>query len=109
MTLLRAIWRGEGRLWVTYWLWGVGGNMAFAIALALSILYLQPTLAAAVWLWGLYGVSLVWFIFVFVAIWRSARRYPGPRIWAILARLGTILGIFRMAAEALYLLFLYVV
>lgn len=29
MQLIRSVWRGEVRLWATYWLWGVAGNMTF--------------------------------------------------------------------------------
>lgn len=99
--LVRAVWRGEVRLWVTYWLWGVGGNMSFVLVLAL--LYLAMGLGGRPWLWLVYAASLVWFVFIFGAIWRAAGRYSGPRLWAVLARLGVCVGIVRMAAEAIAL------
>lgn len=48
----------------------------------------------------MYGLSLVWFVFIFGAIWRAAGVYPGRRLWAALARLGVLVGIVRMPVEA---------
>lgn len=93
------VWRGKVRLWITYWLWGVAGNMGFLLVLAL--LYLGP--GSRPWLWLVYLASLLWFVFIFGAIWRAAGRYPGPPVWAMLARLGVCIGIVRMAAEAIVL------
>jgi hypothetical protein len=93
------IWRGESRLWVTYWLWGVGGNMAFlAVLIAMAYQQISP-----IWLWHVYELSVIWFIFVFGAIFRSTAHYRGPRIWTALARLGVMIGVARMAAEAVLL------
>lgn len=98
MQLIRSVWRGEVRLWATYWLWGVAGNMTFVLVLA--VLALLGGAASELWLWAVWLVSLAWFVFVFGAIWRAAGRHRGPRIWAVLARLGVCLGIVRMAGEA---------
>lgn len=100
MTVLRALWRGEIRLWVAYWVFGVGGNMSFVLALALLGLggAGRPSLGL------LYLASLAWFVLIFGGVWRSAGRYPGPRLWAVLARLGVSVGVVRMAGEAAYLL-----
>lgn len=98
--LVGAAWRGRLPLWLTYWVLGVGGNMGL---LAVLVLAWAAAGAAPYLLWGLYALSLAWFVFVFGAIWRAAGAYRGPRIWAVLARLGVTVGILRMAAE-LYLL-----
>jgi hypothetical protein len=102
MAFLRAAWAGRVRLWITYWILGVAGNMSFVAVLAilgLSTGDRLKVLMILVWL-----ASLAWFVFVFGAIWRAAGAYEGPRIWAVLARAGVLVGIVRMAAEAWYIL-----
>ena len=101
LTLARKLWQGRVRLWVTYWVFGVGGNMSFVALLAASYALAGPDARAQ--LWTLYLLSLAWFIWIFGGIWRSARRYPGPAVWAGLARLGVCVGIVRMTGEAIAL------
>jgi hypothetical protein len=98
---IRTAWQGRLPLWLTYWVLGVGGNMSFVAVLA--ILWLLAGPAAWVWLWILYLLSLAWFIFIFGAIWRAAGAYPGRRLWAVLARVGVLIGIVRMSVEAVLL------
>lgn len=102
MEFLRQAWAGRVRLWIAYWILGVAGNMAFVAVLAaiwLSTGDRLKVLLILVWL-----ASLAWFVFIFGAIWRAAGAYDGPRIWAILARAGVLVGIVRMAAEAWFIL-----
>jgi hypothetical protein len=98
MLFVCDLWRGKVRLWITYWICGVGGNMSF-VALLLLIDATHGA-AARIWLWPVYACSLVWFVLIFVGIWRAAGRYRGPAIWSLLARLGVLVGIVRMAGEA---------
>jgi hypothetical protein len=92
-------WRGELPLAVTYWLWGVGGNAGLALLLWRMLTQANRAQGEVRRLWLVYGMSLVWFIFVFGAIWNSAGRYGGPPVWKWLARLGVFSGIVRMAVE----------
>lgn len=101
MHWIRAAWLGQLPLWLTYWILGVGGNMTFVAILFLT--YGAAGASAQPALWAIYLVSLVWFVFIFGAIWRAAGAYPGRRIWPILARLGVLIGILRMSAEAVLL------
>ncbi|MDX1653601.1 MAG: hypothetical protein R3310_00170 [Candidatus Competibacteraceae bacterium] len=97
MKPLSRCWRGDLPLPVVYWLWGVGGNMSL-----LALLVVLWAGGASPWLlWPVYLISLGWFVPIFFGIWRSAGTYGGPRIWAVLARAGVIVGIFRMALEFL--------
>lgn len=99
--VLADAWAGRLPLWLTYWVLGVGGNLSlFALLL---LLVAGPGLGAAGLLWGVYLGSLLWFVFVFGAIWHAAGRYDGPRHWALLARLGVLLGVVRMSGEAFVL------
>ena len=72
--MIRRVWRGEVRLWITYWVWGVGGNVAFVGLLAPLTVAAAFDPAGGVWPWAVYLGSLAWFVFVFGAIWRSAGR-----------------------------------
>ncbi len=92
-------WRGELPLPVTYWLYGVGGNVGFALLLWRTMTKANDIESEARRLWLIYGMSAVWFVFVFGAIWNSSGRYGGPRVWKWLARLGVLSGIGRMAVE----------
>lgn len=99
---LRGLWQGRQPLAITYWLIGVGGNMAF-LALLIALYLLGASLAV---LWLIYLVSLAWFVLVFVSVNRAARIYPGPAIWPLLARAGVWIGVVRMWGEAVLLMVL---
>jgi hypothetical protein len=92
-------WRGELPLAVTYWLWGVGGNVGFALLLWRMTAETSRMRRGGHRLWLVYGLSVLWFVFVFGAVWRSSGRYPGPPLWRGLARLGVLSGTLRMAVE----------
>lgn len=94
--LLVRLWRGDVPLRVTYWVGGVIGGVLGTILASLAILSgsLILQLLAFVLLAGHY-------IFMIVAIWRSAGKYTGNRIWAHLARLSLVLGFLRAFASLL--------
>ena len=83
------LWRGEVSLSVTYWVWGVLVNI---LTRALIVFAVLVTHARSVVL-GLGLLYIVYGLFMFVAIWRSAGRYGGRRIWADLARVSLVLVI----------------
>jgi hypothetical protein len=95
-------WQGRQPLAVAYWLVGVGGNMAF-LGLLIALYLLAASMAV---LWLVYLASLAWFVLVFAAVHRSARSYPGPEVWPLLARAGVWMGVVRMWAEAVLLIVL---
>jgi hypothetical protein len=104
--MIRRAWDGELPLWLTYWVWGVGGNVSFALLLVRAARATSDRRAGLMAPWAIYLASLGWFVLIFGAIWRSAGRYHGPRLWAALARLGVTSGIVRMAGELAALLLL---
>jgi hypothetical protein len=101
MSFVRGLWQGKLRLWITYRICGVGGNMSF-VALLLLV-HAARGAAAEAPLWLVYACSLAWFVLIFVGIWRAAGRYRGPPVWPLLARLGVLVGSVRMAGEAVLL------
>ena len=94
--LLRRVWAGEVSLPVTFWLWGVVGRMVAAVALLFALR--QPALMLLAVL-----LNLAYYILIVIAIWRSAGRYTGPRIWSDLARLGLVLGVLQGIGRLLLL------
>src|ERR1700722_17190155 len=81
---LVRFWRGEYSLGVSYWLFGLLGNVALAfIADAIAALFQieqgydpRAILGSLVSIWLVTGVFLVWQV---TGIWRSARRHGAGR------------------------------
>ena len=91
-TTLDKLWRGELPLGVTFWVYGIGVTSAITIAqvilasvLGVSIRSPRHLAIAVVALAG--GI---WRIFTWVAIWRSADNYGGPRHWRVLAKVAVV-------------------
>ena len=78
---LTRLWRGQIPLGMTYWVWGVLLN-----AFMRNLLIQGATTPYRV-------TYFVYYAFIMVAIWRSAGRYQGRRIWMMLARVSVILGV----------------
>ena len=92
-------WRGEYSLPRSYWvngalIFGLGINMVFLVAMSVAMvaLHKQPALMVAVCL-GEMLLVLSAYIWALAGTWRAAGKYTGPRIWAILARLGLLMGV----------------
>jgi len=83
---LARLWRGEFPLFVTYWGFAQLGGLLLAVPQLGTRAFGYPGVAMA-----FDAVAVVYSAIVIVAIWRSARRYRGNRIWADLARLATVL------------------
>lgn len=88
--LIVRLWRGDVPLRITYWIAGVLGGLVGTILASLAILSgsLLLQLLAFVLLAGHY-------VFILVAIWRSAGKYAGNRLWAHLARISLVVGFVR--------------
>ncbi len=82
------LWRGEIPLAITYWAWGVGGNGVLT-----SIAHWAQSDFDVAFFVRI--ISLIYYVFTVAAIWRSAARYTGRRLWGDLARGSVALGLFR--------------
>ena len=82
MDFATRLWRGDVGLAITYWVFGVIGNYLLAIIVA-SIM--GPTVAIV--------IMAASTLFVSVCIWRSATKYEGKPVWAILAKIAIVLGV----------------
>jgi hypothetical protein len=92
--LLGRLWRGDVPLRITYWVYGVLTNFVWLVFIAFATAANSPSLLLL-----LVALSLTYYVFIVVAIWRSAGRYAGNRIWGDLARATLALGLIRTVAN----------
>lgn len=95
---LRSLWRGEIRLWKAFWLFGIAVLLLFSFTFITSQEIITNILARASHspLYLDYFLALIFVVygmFIIVAIWRSANKYQGHRIWSHFAKLASILVI----------------
>jgi hypothetical protein len=102
MEFVKDLWRGDVKLVFTYWVVGVIGNSLFAV----PSVYLDTigfvdeiTEGKLIFLGGLFIVSILYAFFTIVCIWRSASKYKGRSVWAILAKAAVVFGTLRVMAE----------
>lgn len=100
-SLVSSLWRGEVRLGIAYWGYGVLGS--FLVSLPLLIVPVSPPTSAAMGVIVLVYAALVgaYCIFVAVAIWRSAANYRGPARWSLLAKVAVAFGLYRLVFAVL--------
>jgi hypothetical protein len=86
------LWRGNYTLVKTYWLFGIVGGLALGLAVGVLLAITTSVVLA------LFGIATLWAwqVFVSVAIWRSAGKYTGARIWKILARIALVLSFLQL-------------
>ena len=115
MIEVRKAWRGEEQLAVTFWLWGAGGLLALGLAgygltWLLEFVVLAdaagPRVAVPYFALAWAVLTLAYFGFALIAVWRSVGNYGGPRIWSFLTRGFIIILLF---AAGLALLGLYLI
>lgn len=87
--LLAQLWYGDVRLPVAFWGWGVGGAVLLRAVLALSH---RPAVPFA----PLWFLEAAFFVFMMIAIWRSAGKYGGDRSWSVLARITVLVEAARL-------------
>jgi hypothetical protein len=81
---------------ITYWLCGVLGGLALVFLLAIASAMGNGLLSFALGI-----LAIAHSVFMSVAIWRSAGRYPGKPVWGHLARIAVAAGIARAVVGVL--------
>jgi hypothetical protein len=99
---LGKMWRGEIPLVRAFWLWGV---VALALlTFGVQLLFIPIVMAApsaAMFVMLVLGVgAFAYQIAVSLGVWRSAGRYTGAKVWAMLARGAVILSFASIAISA---------
>jgi hypothetical protein len=90
MHLLSRLWHGEVALTRAFWecgmLYGSLANLAATIvAFAVLAVGWPPVLALTI-----FFLPVPYNVLIVVAVWRSASRHDGSRLWANLARLAVV-------------------
>ena len=98
MNILKKLWRGEVLLGLTFWAYGVGGNILLGI-LFVFILTASPSFAGIIPFLAFGLIKVFFLVFMSVAIFRSADNYVGNRLWSVLAKLAVIFGYLQFIAS----------
>jgi hypothetical protein len=97
------LFKGDISLPVTYWVFGVLiGGVGFWIVLEVIELNYATiaTSSSGIWLTqGFYWFIIACSLYILIAIWRSAGKYSGKAVWAILARVAVVLGALSLAGN----------
>ncbi len=95
---LRNLWGGQVPLNETFWSYAVWYGVLLNFTTSAVFMFLLAAEAGAHILTPVFLLPIPYNIFVIVAVWRSADRYPGPRKWADLARFGTVFWMLALTA-----------
>jgi hypothetical protein len=100
--MIKKLWNGDVSLVTTYWIYGVLASIIFriieeilkAIFKSPSFMTLSgPAAICIAWSTRIFVTFMfIYFVFIFVAIWRSANKYTGEKRWARIAKLMVIIG-----------------
>jgi peptidoglycan biosynthesis protein MviN/MurJ (putative lipid II flippase) len=75
---------GDFGLPKTYWLYGVVVGIVINI-----VIQIVPSIGAIA---VVLALATVYQVMVLLGVWRAATRYQGRKVWAILAKIATVLG-----------------
>ena len=98
MKLIKDLWVGAVPLKEAVWWYAVGYGLAVNLITTLLFLGLLTNDAATVFLIIAFALPLPFNLFVIIAVWRSADQYQGPKKWADMARMGTVLWMIILTA-----------
>ena len=100
-TLIKRLWAGEVSLPITYWGFGFAGGLLLSLLEEALFSSAPATAQTALLAFGYLALLLFYLIFVSVAIWRAANRYPGPAVWVHLAKFSVVLRLIGILASIL--------
>lgn len=89
--VIRDLWSGGFPLARAFWDYAVIYGLLLNLVSHLVFLALILNDADTILIALAFALPIPYNILVVVAVWRSAARYPGPRKWAELARIATVI------------------
>ena len=89
--LVKRLWAGQVPLGQAFWHYAVGYGLLINLVTSLAFLALIARDANTTLIALAFALPLPYNVIVTVAVWRSANFYPGPKTWADLARVGTVI------------------
>ncbi len=101
MELLRQLWRGNISLARTFWLYYFGVAILFKVGdkILTDGLFSSMTVLDYLIIYLIIGIQVIYFVFILIAVWRSATKYKGSVVWAALAKLGVIIGTINLISQ----------
>lgn len=96
---ISKLWRGDYSLPITYWVFGVIGNIGLGIPMNLVSADGNPLL-----FYSLLTLVFIYSIVVAVGIWRSATKYQGLSLWKYLAKFVAILSFISVGTTSVLLI-----
>jgi hypothetical protein len=82
------LFRGDIPLYITFWIYGILiGRLMYLMSE-----YIFRTNDKELWLIDV--VTILYYIFIYIAIWRSANKYQGKKNWGEAAKVYVVLSIF---------------
>lgn len=92
--LVKRLWRGDIPLGRTFWFYGVLGNLAVAWIGLLAVMQFSSYSYHFIKVYYiLSAIVVIYSILTLVFTWRSAGKYAGSKILAVLAKLGIVIGL----------------
>ena len=92
-------WRGRGRLWVVYWLYGVLGSAILTALLAAPVAFAGMS---AIYYLIMLAVVAVYTVWIVVSVWRCAFNVD-REMWAYLARGLTVFWALNVVLLSIFL------
>ncbi len=89
--LVKRLWAGHLPLEQAFWHYAVGYGLLINLLTSLAFLALIAREANMVPVALAFALPVPYNVIVTVAVWRSANAYPGPKKWADMARIGTVI------------------
>ena len=97
MEYIKHLWNGNRSLPFTYWvIFIIGNSVLSGVDLLFDIWGLYDSLTL---IWVVIAISSAYYVFSIVSVWRSSNKYEGAKAWAVLAKVGVILGILRTIVD----------
>ncbi len=91
IALAKELWGGRCPLQEAFWLYAVVYGLLINFATLLGFFIVLINDANMVITALAFVAPVPYNVFVVVAVWRSAARYPGSKTWADFARLGVVI------------------
>lgn len=88
---LRALWRGKVPLGEAFWLYGVAVGTFLNVLASLFFVLTNALEAPEALAIAVFYLPVPYNVFAAVVVWRSAGRYAGPPVYALLARVIALL------------------
>lgn len=101
MGRVRALWRGDVKLWKAFWIFGAAAQLVFSFVffkLNLLSVFNKPKVLLPVDL-ALLAVFIAYGIFLLISVWKSGKKYEGLRAWRYLSRIAAILVVLWFGAN----------